>query len=229
MANEHILIVDDEEDIVELIRYNLTKEGYVVTAVDSGEKALKPAREEQPDLIILDLMLPGMSGLDVCRALRTDSITENIPIIMLSARGEEADIVIGLELGADDYITKPFSPRILLARIRSILRSGKRDRSYKKNKTVVIEGISINPGKHEVILQEMPVDLTATEFNILYFLALNRGWVYTRHQIVQAVHGDDYPVTDRSIDVQITGLRRKLGEFDHYIETVRGVGYRFKE
>ena len=228
MAKEHILIVDDEEDIVELIAYNLSKEGYTVTTAHSGEEALRVARDKQPDLITLDLMLPGLNGLDVCRSLRAEEQTRSIPVIMLSAKGEEADVVIGLEIGADDYVTKPFSPRILIARIRSVLRKHDRE-PIRKDKTLTVDGIYINPGKHEARLNEESLELTPTEFSILYFLLSNRGWVYTRHQIVEAVHGDDYPVTDRSIDVQITGLRKKLKDAGTAIETVRGVGYRFRE
>ncbi len=227
MAKENILIVDDEEDILELVRYNLSKEGYQITCVASGEEGLSMAKSASPDLVVLDLMLPGVDGLDVCKALKSDGKTKHIPVIMLSAKGEEADIVAGLELGADDYLVKPFSPRVLSARVKSVLR---RNKGVPEDETVPIkvEELSINPGRHEVLIKDKLVELTSTEFKVLHFLARQPGWVFTRYQIVDAVHGDDYPVTDRSVDVQIVGLRKKLGKYGKFIETVRGVGYRFK-
>lgn len=227
MAKENILIVDDEEDILELVRYNLSKEGYQITCVSSGEDGLKVARSAAPDLVVLDLMLPGVDGLDVCKSLKGDSKTKHIPVIMLSAKGEEADIVTGLELGADDYLVKPFSPRVLSARVKSVLRRNK-GVPEDDSAPIKIEELHINPGRHEVLIKGKLVDLTSTEFKVLHFLARQPGWVFTRYQIVDAVHGDDYPVTDRSVDVQIVGLRKKLGKYGPYIETVRGVGYRFK-
>lgn len=227
MAKENILIVDDEEDIVELLRYNLSKEGYQLTCVGSGEEGLKVAKGSSPDLVLLDLMLPGVDGLDVCKALKGDSKTRHIPVIMLSAKGEEADIVTGLELGADDYLVKPFSPRVLSARVKSVLRRNK-GIPEDDSSPIKIEELHINPGRHEVLIKDKLVELTSTEFKVLYFLARQPGWVFTRYQIVDAVHGDDYPVTDRSVDVQIVGLRKKLGKYGKFIETVRGVGYRFK-
>ena len=228
MAKEHILVVDDEEDILELVRYNLAKEGYRVTTVASGEEALKSARSVQPDIILLDLMLPGVDGLEVCRLLKHDPKTQHVPLIMLSAKGEEADIVSGLELGAVDYITKPFSPRVLVARLRAVLRRRDTD-TVSETTPLTIHEMVIHPGRHEVLVQGLPVDLTATEFRLLHMLARRPGWVFTRFQIVNGVHGDDYPVSDRSVDVQVVGLRKKLGPSGDYIETVRGVGYRFRE
>jgi two-component system phosphate regulon response regulator PhoB len=228
MAKEHILVVDDEEDILELVRYNLVKEGYRVTAVASGEEALKSARSARPDIILLDLMLPGVDGLEVCRLLKQDSKTRHVPIIMLSAKGEEADIVTGLELGAADYITKPFSPRVLVARLRAVLRR-RTTETISESAPLNIHEMTIHPGRHEVLVQGEPVDLTVTEFRLLHMLARRPGWVFTRSQIVNGVHGEDYPVSDRSVDVQVVGLRKKLGLSGDYIETVRGVGYRFKE
>jgi two-component system alkaline phosphatase synthesis response regulator PhoP len=228
MAKEKILVVDDEEDILELIRFNLVREGYKVVCAPSGEKALSLAQLEIPDLMVLDLMLPGIDGLEVARLLKSDSRTKDIPIVMVTAKGEEADIVLGLELGADDYITKPFSPRVLVARVRAVLR--RRLKEYKEETpTLRIHDIVIHPGRHEVLINGKPVQLTLTEFGILEYLARRPGWVFTRNQIVDAVKGDDYYVTDRSVDVQIVGLRKKLGAAGTYIETVRGVGYRFKE
>jgi two-component system alkaline phosphatase synthesis response regulator PhoP len=228
MAKEHILVVDDEEDILELVRYNLVKEGYRVTTVASGEDALKSARSAQSDVILLDLMLPGVDGLEVCRLLKHDPKTQHIPIIMLSAKGEEADIVTGLELGAADYITKPFSPRVLVARLRAVLRRRVTE-TVSESAPLTIHELVIHPGRHEVLVRNQPADLTVTEFRLLHMLARRPGWVFTRTQIVNGVHGDDYPVSDRSVDVQVVGLRKKLGVSGDYIETVRGVGYRFKE
>lgn len=228
MAKEHILVVDDEEDILELVRYNLIKEGYRVSTVASGEEALKSARSAQPDVILLDLMLPGVDGLEVCRLLKHDSKTQHVPIIMLSAKGEETDIVTGLELGATDYITKPFSPKVLVARLRAVLRRRSME-TGSDNAPLTLHGITIHPGRHEVLIHGQPVDLTVTEFRLLHMLARRPGWVFTRSQIVNGVHGEDYPVSDRSVDVQVVGLRKKLGITGEYIETVRGVGYRFKE
>ena len=228
MANEHILVVDDEEDILELVQYNLKREGYRVLCSKSGEEALDMARSEQPDLIVLDLMLPGMDGLEVTKALKSSDRTKDIPILMLTAKGEESDIVAGLELGADDYVTKPYSPRILTARVRAVLRR-KLKELPEETSVLRIQDLMIHPGRHEVISKGEMIQLTFTEFGILHYLAKRPGWVFTRSQIVDAVKGDDYPVTDRSVDVQIVGLRKKLGSAGKYIETVRGVGYRFKE
>ena len=228
MAREHILVVDDDKDILELISYNLNKNGYRVTCVTTGEEALEKARSEAPDVLILDLMLPGLDGLEVCRILRKAPATSGIPIVMLTAKGEESDIVKGLELGADDYVTKPFSPKVLLARIKAVLRR-KESPSVDASAPLKVHDVVIHPGRHEVLVVDEPVQLTLTEFKILHFLASRPGWVFTRYQIVDAVHGTDYPVTDRSVDVQIVGLRKKLGHAGRYIETVLGVGYRFKE
>jgi two-component system, OmpR family, alkaline phosphatase synthesis response regulator PhoP len=228
MPKEKILVVDDEEDILELIRYNLVKEGYRLACVTSGEEALREAKEGSPDLILLDLMLPGLDGLDVCRRLKSDPVTSVIPIIMLTAKGEEADIVTGLELGAEDYVTKPFSPRVLLARLKACLRR-KRQEEADETEVLRVGDFTINPSRHEVLVKDRPAVLTATEFRILYFLARRSGWVFSRDQIIKAVKGDDYPVTERSVDVQIAGLRKKLGSSGNSVETVRGVGYRLKE
>jgi len=228
MAKGKILVVEDEDDIQELVRYNLGKEGYAVEAATTGEEGLKKAREARPALVILDLMLPGIDGLEVCRALKTDPKTGHIAIVMLTAKGEESDIVTGLELGADDYITKPFSPKVLIARIRAVLRR-KSKQAVDESSTLEFDELVIHPGRHEVLVHGDAVQLTSTEFRVLHFLARRPGWVFTRSKIVDAVHGEDYPVTERSVDVQIVGLRKKLGEAGKYIETVRGVGYRFKE
>lgn len=224
----HILVVDDEEDILELIQYNLSKEGYRITCLDSGEKALQEIQTQKPDLILLDLMLPGLDGFQITRQLKANPDTSAIPIIMLTAKGEETDIVAGLELGAEDYITKPFSPRVLIARIRTVLRR-KTQIPSSQTEILKIHNLTIDPTRFRVTVDEKPIELTATEFHILYFLARHPGWVFTRSQIIDSVKGTDYPVTDRSVDVQIVGLRKKLASAGKYIETVRGIGYRFKE
>jgi two-component system alkaline phosphatase synthesis response regulator PhoP len=228
MAKERILAVDDEEDILELVKFNLAREGYSIICTTSGEEALKIAQKEHPALIVLDLMLPGIDGLDVAKALKSEPKTRDIPIVMLTAKGEEADIVTGLELGADDYVTKPFSPRILVARVRAVLRRGASEMPEDES-VLKVHNLLIHPGRREVLVNGEQAQLTFTEFGILNYLARRPGWVFTRSQIVDAVRGDDYPVTDRSVDVQIVGLRKKLGQAGKYIETVRGVGYRFKE
>jgi two-component system alkaline phosphatase synthesis response regulator PhoP len=228
MAKEKVLVVDDEEDILDLVKFNLSREGYEILCASSGEEGLAYAKRDLPDIIILDLMLPGIDGLEVTRQLKVDNVTKNIPIVMLTAKGEEADIVAGLELGADDYITKPFSPRVLVARVKAVLRR-KITESSEDGAVLRIHDLVIHPGRREVMVDEKPVELTFTEFGILNFLAKRPGWVFTRSQIVDAVRGDDYYVTDRSVDVQIVGLRKKLGPAGKYIETVRGVGYRFRE
>ena len=228
MAKEKILVVDDEEDILELVRYNLSREGYRVTGTLTGEDALRKVRSDAFDLIILDLMLPGMDGLAFTKTLKNDSRLRSIPIIMLTAKGEESDIVAGLELGADDYITKPFSPKVMIARVRAVLRRHKEE-PQDEMAVVKIHDLEINPGRRSVLAKDDPIDLTYTEFQVLLILAKRPGWVFTRSQIVDLIRGNDYPVTDRSVDVQIVGLRKKLGVFGKYIETVRGVGYRFKE
>ncbi len=228
MAKEQILVVDDEEDILELITYNLMKEGYQVITAASGETAISKALKERPDLILLDLMLPGVDGLDVYRELKKKHDTSQIPIIMVTAKTEDIDIITGLELGSDDYVTKPFSPKVLLARIKAVLRRKKYE-EVEDTLILRIHELTINPARHEVLVKDEPKSLTASEFKILYFLARRPGWVFTRDQIISSIRGDDYPVTDRSVDVQIVGLRKKLGESGAYIQTVRGVGYRFKE
>jgi two-component system phosphate regulon response regulator PhoB len=228
MARETILIVEDEEEIQELLQYNLSKDGFRSIGVLSGEDAIKKARAEHYDCILLDLVLPGMDGLDVCRALKKDEKTRSIPIIMLTAKGEEPDIVTGLELGADDYIVKPFSPKVLIARIKTVLRR-KSAEPIDESAPLQVHGMQIHPGRREVLFKNKPIELTNMEFQLLHFLASRPGWVFSRYQIVEGVRGDNYPVTDRSVDVMIVGLRKKLGDAGSLIETVRGAGYRFKE
>ncbi len=223
---ERILIIEDEEEIASLIQYNLEREGYRTTVVSDGNEAPGAFRGQRPDLALLDLMLPGLSGLDICRIVKSDQDTKSIPVIMLTAKGEESDIVAGLELGAEDYITKPFSPRILVARVRSCLRRAKSADSD-DSKIITFDNLTLHAGKHVALVDNEPLDLTVTEFRILNLLARKPGWVLTRYQIVDSVHGENHPVTDRSVDVQIVSLRRKLGSAGALIQTVRGVGYRF--
>lgn len=221
-----VLVVDDEPDLLELVHYNLTKAGYDVACVTSGAEALSHVRLHTPDLIVLDVLLPDIDGLEVCKALRRNPQTETIPIVMLTARSEDADIVAGLELGADDYLTKPFSPRVLLARIKAVLRRQQSDGSAEA--TVVYDDVVIHPGRYEVRTGEQLIQLTPTEFHLLHLLARRPGWVFTHYQIVDAVRGEDAEVTERSVDVHVAAIRRKLGPYRDLVETLRGVGYRFK-
>lgn len=228
MVKEKIFVVDDEEDILELVNFVLSKENYRVEQFPTGEELLKAIKSDKPDLLLLDLMLPGIDGFDICKIIKNDDKFSDIPIIMLTAKGDEVDVVSGLELGADDYMVKPFSARVLTARIKAILRRGKRILSNDDD-IIEIDDLKIHPGRHEVSLAGDYLDLTFSEFRLLQLLAQKRGWVYTRYQIVDALRGSDYPVTERAIDVQVVGLRKKLGNHGRFIETVRGVGYRFKD
>lgn len=230
MNRKRVLVVDDEEDIQKLLFYNLSREGYDVECVGTGEDALTRVRSHGYELVVLDLMLPGINGLDVFRAMKTDPKTARIPVLMLTARVDDVDVVTGLELGADDYVTKPFSPRVLTARIRALLRRfDEVPEDGGKEEVLTRHNLVINTTKHEVLVNGEPVDLTATEFALLVHLARRPGWVFTRTRIIDAVKGDNCAVTERSVDVQVVGLRRKLGDTGDLVETVRGVGYRFKE
>lgn len=224
-----VFVIEDEEDIADLIKFNLQAEGFKVQVFNSGEIGLQACKDNPPDLVLLDLMLPGMSGFEVCKNIRSTSEIDSLPIIMLTAKGEEHDVVKGLELGANDYITKPFSPKILAARIRSALRNVKNQMAKDESAPLKVHGIEVHLGKHEVLVDGEKIDLTHSEFQILSFLAKKPGWVFTRSQIVDAIRGEDYAVTDRTIDFQMVGLRKKLGDKGSLLETVRGVGYRLKE
>ncbi|MDO5575561.1 MAG: response regulator transcription factor [Fibrobacter sp.] len=228
MSSERILLIEDDEDIQILITHNLNRDGFKVTVCGNGTDGFNKLRLDTYDCILLDLMLPGMDGLEICRLLKKNPETQNIPIIMVSAKGEESDIVTGLELGADDYIVKPFSPRVLVARIRSVLRR-RVQQPFDTGASINIHGIGIYPGRHEVICKGEKIDLTYMEFQVLQLLTSHPGWVFTRNRIIDNVRNDNYPVTDRSVDVVIVGLRKKLGTSGSLIETVRGVGYRFAE
>lgn len=227
MRKGNILVIDDEEDLLELIEYNLAKEGYQVSTVTSGERALDMVRQTPPQLILLDWMLPGLDGLEICKRLKSDRKTQNIPIIMISAKGEDVDLVTGLEIGADDYIPKPFSPRVLLARVKNALRR-KNNSSSDEPQILNFPNLEIHCDRYEVMVKGKAIELTPTEFRLLVCLAKKPGWVFSRKHLIKTVHGEDYPVTDRSVDVQIVGLRKKMGAVGDLIETVRGVGYRFR-
>ena len=222
----HILIIEDEPDINELLSISLLENNYTVSKAFDGEKGLNIARELSPDLILLDLMLPGISGLDVCKLLKSEQETTFIKIIILTALSQEHDIVKGLELGADDYITKPFSMMVLNARIKSVLRRNLREKNQFVE-TINIDNIQITPKTRTVKIDKEIIDLTFTDFQILLLLSTHPGWVFTRYQIINKIRGDNYPVTDRSIDFQIVGLRKKMGPKGKLIETIRSVGYRF--
>ena len=227
MANETIMIIEDEADIRELLRCNLTREGYSVAECASAEEAQEGLKKKVPDLIMLDLMLPGTDGVAFCRWLRASERTAKVPIMMVTARNEDADIEAGLEVGADDYITKPFSPRILSTRVRSMLR--RQPTEPEASADLLRRGpFEVDRTRHVVMLEGVPLTLTLSEFKALELFLRRPGIVFSRYQIVDAVHGEDYSVTDRSVDVLIVGLRKKLGKYSDIIETVRGVGYRMR-
>ena len=227
LDSKNIIVVEDDLDIRELISFNLANEGHQVFEANNGEVGIDKARNNNPDLILLDLMLPGIQGLDVCRIIKSDQETKEIPIIMVTALGQEEDIVKGLETGADDYITKPFSIKVLIARVNAVLKRSI-EVGEDKSKDILINGINIKTRSREVWVNKNLInDLTFSEFQILYLLAGHPGWVFTRYQIIDKIRGDNYPVTDRSVDFQIVGLRKKLGDAGKLIKTVRGVGYRF--
>ncbi|MCI5180773.1 MAG: DNA-binding response regulator [Candidatus Electrothrix sp. AW3_4] len=231
MTKANILVVEDDMDIQQLVSYHLIRAGYNVRCADSGEQGLELLAEEDFSAVILDLMLPGKNGMEVCAAIREDAQNQHLPIIMLTALGEEDDIIAGLDGGADDYVTKPFSPKVLMARVDAVLRreiTG-RTKEVEAEEVIAIHDLRINPGRHEVLVADKPVQLTSTEFTILLLLVRRPGWVFSRQQIIDQVRGYDYSVTPRAVDVQIFGLRKKLDKTGEYIETVRGIGYRLRE
>ena len=231
MVKKKILVVEDDRDISELITYNLEREGYDIACLYDGSQAVDFVKKRKPELIILDLMLPEVDGIEICRALKSDATTKHIPIIMLTAKGEEADVVVGLQMGADDYIPKPFSPRVLVARIKAILRRmSDLQKSFIATEDVRAWGdLNIDLLKHKILFKGQEVKLTAIEFNIVEFLSRSPGRVWSRQQILDNVWEEGKFIIDRAVDVHVRGLRKKLGQADDYIETVRGVGYRFKE
>lgn len=224
-----ILIVEDEPDIAELLVYNLHQAGFETITAFNGEDALKHVNIQSPDLILLDLLLPGVDGLDICRILKNNPATADIPVIMLTAKGEKTDRIIGLELGADDYITKPFSPREVVLRIRAVQRRMQGTGTSAAVKQLRIHDLVIDLDKHQVFNRRQEVDLTATEFKLLALLAGAPGRVFTRDLLMNELWGDNYFAVDRTVDTHVSRLRRKLGELSGAIETVRGIGYRFRE
>jgi phosphate regulon transcriptional regulator PhoB len=225
MTPRLIAIVEDEKDIAELVAYNLTKAGYEAKQFHDGESFLSDLKRHRPDLVILDLMLPGIDGLEICRVVKGDPATRAIPIIMLTAKGTETDRVVGLELGADDYVVKPFSPRELIARVKAILRRA--DARLKEQEIIRIGQLVIDPNRATVTLKGKPLELTATEFRILEMLCRHPDRVFSRNQVLEYVWGYDKPVVDRTIDVHILNLREKLGSMGDRLKTVRGMGYKF--
>jgi two-component system alkaline phosphatase synthesis response regulator PhoP len=226
---EKIVVIEDEADILEVLQYNLKREGYMVIASRDGEEGLDSVRRENPDLVLLDLMLPGLDGLEVCKRLQADPVTANVPVIMVTAKGEETDVVSGLQIGADDYVTKPFSPKELLARVKAVLRRGPVREQRAVGDRIVRDGLVIDITKHAATIDGEPVTLTATEMRLLHFLGAHPGRVFTRDQLLSRAIGDHAVVIDRNIDVHIGAIRRKLGAYRELIETIRGVGYRFRD
>jgi two-component system phosphate regulon response regulator PhoB len=229
MLQTRVLAIEDEPDILTVLEYNLVREGFTVVTASNGEDGVRAAGRERPDIVLLDLLLPGLDGIEVFRQLKQDAATRDIPIIMLTAKGEESDIVLGLGMGADDYVTKPFSPKELMARIRAVLRRGMPRSVGDSSQRLDFEGLSIDPVRHEVRLDGRPVAFTATEFRLLHTLASSPGRVFTRDQLVARVIGHGTVVIDRNIDVHIRAIRNKLSTHRDVIETVRGVGYRFHD
>ena len=228
MKKTKIVVVEDEADILEVIDYNLSKEGFDVSSSSDGLDGLALVQKEIPDLVLLDLMLPGMDGIEICRTLKTDPATRSISIIMVNAKGEESDIVLGLGIGADDYVLKPFRPRELIARVKSVLRRGGL-KEEANQEIITIDGLVIDCHRHEVRLEGKIINLTAMEFKLLYFLASHPGRVFTREQILNNVSSEDAYIIDRNIDVHIRSIRKKLDKQRDLIETIHRVGYRFRD
>jgi two-component system phosphate regulon response regulator PhoB len=222
-----VLVIDDEAEIIRLLDYNLTKAGYLAISAKDGPSGLVMARKHAPDLVVLDVMMPGMDGWEVCKTLRKEPATAAVPILMLTAKAEEADRVLGLELGADDYVSKPFGVRELMARVKALLRRS--EAASAPPEVLKVDRLVMDSGRRSVTAGGKPVDLTATEFNLLRALAERRGWVLSREELIERARGEDSAVTDRAVDVHVSSLRRKLGKLGEMIETVRGVGYRMKE
>jgi two-component system phosphate regulon response regulator PhoB len=234
MAKAAVLIVEDESDIADLLRFHVEREGFEARVAKSGRVALEEVKRSKPDLVMLDLMLPDVDGLEVCRRLKWQQETREIPILMVTAKGEEADIVTGIEMGADDYVTKPFSPRVVMARVKNILRrretpGGEAADELRRRLAFAGGALVIDPDRHEVLVHDQPVNLTLTEFTLLHFLATRPGFVRTRDQIIAAVRGKTTVLSSRTVDVHVTALRKKLGALGSLVETVRGVGYRLVE
>jgi two-component system, OmpR family, alkaline phosphatase synthesis response regulator PhoP len=229
MNKDKLLIVEDDTDIRELVRHSMVKEGYDVTCTAQGEEGLTFAQKGTFNLVLLDLMLPGMDGLEVCRRIRSDPDLRRTGILIITAKDDEVDVVTGLELGADDYLVKPFSVRVLLARVRALLRRMREDNADADEAPIQMGSLRIDPSRHEVWVKDKRVELTLAEFRILQSLARRPGRVLTRNQLLDVALGQDHFVLDRTIDVHVSALRRKLGDAGHQVETVRGVGYRLKD
>ena len=230
MARSTILIIEDDPEIRELLAFSLAREGWNLVMAEDGEAGLAALPSADPDCVVLDIMLPGMDGLEVLRTLKSDPSRRKLPVIMTTAKGEDSDVVAGLELGAEDYVVKPYSPKVLAARIRAALRRTVDLTAHSLRAEMLVKGaIRLDSARHEVLIKGERVDLSATEFSILEFLLRNPGWAFSRGQIIDAVKGKDYAVSDRAVDVQILSLRRKLGDIGKEIETVRGIGYRLRD
>ena len=228
-TQKSIVIVEDEPDILEVLSYNLRREGFYVSTSDDGAEGLKLIQDTKPDLVLLDLMLPNIDGLDICRTMKSDQTTTHIPIIMVTAKSEESDVVLGLGLGADDYVIKPFSPKELVARVKVVLRRGLAAQQSEYNERIEVDGLILEPDKHKVTLNSEVIKFTATEFRLLHYLACHPGRVFTRAQLLAKAAGDDVVLVDRNIDVHIRSIRKKVDPSQTFIETIRGAGYRFKE
>lgn len=228
MSATKVVVIEDEPDILELIEYNLRREGFEVATATTGRTGLAAIGRERPDIVLLDLLLPGLDGLDVCRRLRAVESTRDLPVIMVTARGEESDVVLGLGVGADDYIHKPFSPRELVARVRAVLRRGPM-RNSDPDRGIVRGPLAIDPVKHRIEVDGRRLEFTPTEFRLLHFLASHPGRVFTRGQLLDRAVGDRAVVIDRNIDVHVRAVRKKLGPHRGLIQTVRGIGYCFRD
>jgi two-component system alkaline phosphatase synthesis response regulator PhoP len=228
MSPTKIVVIEDEIDILEVIEYNLSREGFKVITATDGKAGLRKIIDEAPDLVLLDLMLPGVDGIDLCRRIKADPVTNSIPVIMVTAKGEESDVVLGLGVGADDYIPKPFSPKELIARVKAVLRRGPLREELAAGERISISGVTIDTRRYEVRVGGKIVDFTATEFRLLHFLASHPGRAFNRDQLLSRVIGDGAQVLDRNIDVHVRAVRKKLDDHSGLIETIRGVGYRFR-
>ena len=229
MSKKQIIVVEDEPDILDVLSYNLEREGFEVKTCQNGADSIELIFRVIPDLILLDLMLPGMDGLEVCRQLKSDNRSKHIPIIMVTAKGEESDVVLGLGIGADDYIAKPFSPKELIARVKAVLRRAVEEKDLIVKQVIAIGELIIDANKHKVTLRKKEAKLTATEFRLLHYLACNPGRVFSREQLLDQAFRNDVVVVDRNIDVHVRAIRKKIDPDQYYVETIRGVGYRFRE
>lgn len=228
-ARERILVIEDEPDIREVVEFNLRREGFRVSGAETAEEGFEKIQNEFPDAVLLDLMLPGMSGLELCRKLKSDPDFRAIPVIMVTAKDDVDDVVAGLEAGADDYVSKPFSPRVLIARVKAVVRRGTWEAEDARGERILAPGVVIDTLAHQVSVQGKPVEFTATEFRLLHFLAMHPGRVFTRNHLLSRVMGESATLVDRNIDVHIGAIRRKLSKSRDLLETVRGVGYRFRD